>query len=397
LSARGAGAAPLTAGTLQRAEKYGMSKMKMSERDKRTERDFKRLCSATRKSMRLLLEPFDVTVTYEQLEQRHIELIVAHSMITGLTEQVARSLDEDMEELRQCHEQGLPDDNPGSFRAQVRLLFEHLKVQRKRRKGAAAGPEDGRHFGIADEQTLRRLQKEREREEQRMRGAADAMWQKDMDLYRYGLGMRANSCEEARVIEPVLTLMRAKSGVPMGSEREDLTGEQQAELAEKRRQNPLVVAVTRWTPMLIGRLVGLAAQLGCVNSDIFVGDCAMVDRDNKRYRVSGSLKLSQHCLRRVFPERLKQGKYDDNSKARRALCQELQRVGSPPIVVLVDARQLHLGQCDWDECVAVSKHCNAVVLVSVHSRAAAPVRWHVRSVAQPEDEFVEATDEEGEY
>ena len=48
-----------------------------------------------------------------------------------------------------------------------------------------------------DEETLKRLQKEHEHEEQRTWGVVDAMCWKDMELSRYGpMGVRINSCEE---------------------------------------------------------------------------------------------------------------------------------------------------------------------------------------------------------
>ena len=92
-----------------------------------------------RRVTRLLLRDARDSITFEELEARYLELCRSS---LGETEDFAKVLDDDFNELKSAHEKGLPDDHPESFRAQIRYLLEQLKPQRKKRSGVAAGPED---------------------------------------------------------------------------------------------------------------------------------------------------------------------------------------------------------------------------------------------------------------
>ena len=94
-----------------------------------------------RRVTRLLLRGARDSITFEELEARYLELCRSS---LGETEDFAKVLDDDFNELKSAHEKGLPDDHPESFRAQIRYLLEQLKPQRKKRSGVAAGPEDNR-------------------------------------------------------------------------------------------------------------------------------------------------------------------------------------------------------------------------------------------------------------
>jgi hypothetical protein len=83
-----------------------------------------------RRATRLLLRGARVSITFEELEARYLELCRGS---LGETDDFAKVLEEDFEELRSAHEKGLPDNDPRSFRAQIRYLLEQLKPQRKKR------------------------------------------------------------------------------------------------------------------------------------------------------------------------------------------------------------------------------------------------------------------------
>ena len=90
-----------------------------------------------RRVMRDLLTGFGPDATLAQLEQR------GRTIDHDMSKEQKNLLKEDLQELRDAHEAGVERLHSLLF-----CWIEQLRPQQKRRKGVAAGPEDGRMFGI---------------------------------------------------------------------------------------------------------------------------------------------------------------------------------------------------------------------------------------------------------
>ena len=97
--------------------------------------------------------------------------------------------------------------------------------------------------------------------------------------------------------------------------------------------------------------------------------CTVVDQDMRRSRTS--LRLSYHCLLRVFRERAERGAFSDNTRAREALVDEIARTETPPVAIFVDALEFPLRYYDWAECSKVVE-LHFPIIVRVASWDVAP-------------------------
>ena len=254
-------------------------------------------------------------------------------------------------------------------------------ARRVRAKHRVAGPEDNRVFGITDPHTARRLQVMRERVLAEQERAAAIQFDRAFQYYRAGVEAAYNTAEHAEMLERPLADMKLWSGGTTAEEREYLTPQQVRDMIRMRLEAPLVIAFENWPMNVVGRLVKAAHSLNYIAQDVFVGDCGgVVDMDGVRSRPDTSMHLARQCLRRAFPARSKRGKYADNFKARRVLCEELNRVDNPRFTLVVDGRDLPLTHVDWEECITVSRECNCVVLVNVCSATERPVHRYTRLV-----------------
>ena len=247
-----------------------------------------------RRVTRLLLRGARDSITFEELEARHLELCRGS---LGETEDFAKVLDDDFKELKSAHEKGLPDNDPRSFRAQIRYLLEQLKPQRKKRSGVAAGPEDNRVLGICSTDTKRIMTSLRSKELQRQRAAVDALYTKDKNEVKRGYMARANTAGQAEAIS--FLVARLKS---MRSRTTEIFGNQ---------ANICIIAVHNWGLHMLGRAMRSLKETLDMDS-WFLGDCTVVDRDMRRSRTS--LRLSYHCLLRVFRERAERGAFSEADK-----------------------------------------------------------------------------------
>eukprot|EP01046_Picozoa_sp_COSAG06_P021260 COSAG06_NODE_1590_length_9000_cov_22.237951_3_plen_446_part_00 len=304
-----------------------------------------------RRVTRLLLRGARDSITFEELEAHYLKLCRGS---LGETEDFAKVLDDDFKELKSAHEKGLPDNDPRSFRAQIRYLLEQLKPQRKKRSGVAAGPEDNRVLGICSTDTKRIMTSLRSKELQRQRVAVDALYKKDKKAALRGYMARANTAGQAEAIS--FLVARLKS---MRSRTTEIFGNQ---------ANICIIAVHSWGLHMLGRAMRSLKETLDMDS-WFLGDCTVVDRDMRRSRTS--LHLSYHCLLRVFRERAERGAFSDNTRAREALADEIARTETPPAAIFVDALEFPLRYYDWAECSKVAE-LHFPIIVRVASRDAVP-------------------------
>ncbi len=295
-----------------------------------------------RRVMRDLLTGFGPDATLAQLEQR------GRTIASKMSPNQKKLLEVDLQELRDAHGAGRIALHSLLFR-----WIEHLRPQQKRRQGVAAGPEDGRMFGISSADYQNTLQKLSEAELKRLHDAADALWQQDFDAFRRGWEATVNTAPHADSIAQLLALLGCAQRIRTGATEYD----------------SCVIAVCNWDTGMLGR----AARAACNNKVApvawFLGDCAAVDANLAKYR--SAAKISRHCLRRVFTKlKLDKDSFSDNTRARQKLLKEAVREDVPPgVLIFVDARDLPLTSSDWAECKKVSQSLGAVILVSVKSAA----------------------------
>ena len=299
---------------------------------------------AVRRATVRLMHAFSASVTFEQLERRY--LVLKGDKGRGEPDGFGTALDQDFKDLRARHMSGLGDDDPGSFRTQVRYLLDQLRPQQKKRKGVAAGPDDNRMRGISDARYQCKLS---------TLAAEQCAANARLDAARYeslaarfvtGTEATVNNSEQAACIAELLWLIG--------------TG------------GPTTIAVQQWSESMMGRAamaVNKELQFGAE----YVGDCTqVVNLQLKRGRPQGSAYIAQRWLRQKFPERSRQGAYDDKAYARKVLAQEIQRKGLGRLLCFLDAATLRFEACDWNEAKLVAITCNAIVIISVECEGDVP-------------------------
>jgi hypothetical protein len=333
--------------------------------DRRATRDFNRLSSVTKKSVRLLLGGYDAGVTPEQLQQRHVYLVHASdALITRddgpallvaleeemawLLEQVGTTYDVGIEESRAT---GLPQGPMCAFERHVTAALDALKPQHKRRVGRACGPEDNRIFGMSDPGYRAQLERARTGELQRQEAAAEAHYTSAFAHFVRG----AKSFE----------------GVTKESEDASLCIRKLTKLLKDKQKGVCaVVAVQGWSDELLGKAAVAAMKAKAIQGTAFLGECCSVDAQMAKSRKA--VCVAHNWLRRVYPDRFARCPRADNTRAREYLQDELRRAGKGRVVVLIDGSALPLQEHDWYECFCVSAKCNAAVVVTVHCQDAAP-------------------------
>jgi len=215
-----------------------------------------------------------------------------------------------------------------------------------------AGRDDGRMYGSSDpgyQGTLKRLTAQ----QQEWNAAATAAHKAaQTKAFMEGHEAKNNTADQAACIDELLWLMQ-----------------KHPRLTENDRQLPFVIAVDRWSPGMMGRAAAAVESHDDLGyASMFLGDCtAVVDLVGTKDRTSAC--IAQHWLHDDFPER--KGKFEDKNKAREALADEIKRAGYGRQLCFVDASVTDFTIFDWEEAENVSLECDAVVIVSVKSKAAA--------------------------
>jgi hypothetical protein len=213
-----------------------------------------------------------------------------------------------------------------------------------------AGPDDGRMYGTSDAGYQAKLGRLTDEEVKANEAATAAHREFTAKLFMGGVEARSGTSEQVACTAELVWVIT-----------------KHPRLTDGDTELPMVIAVHGWSAGMMGR-AGKVVNDQLSYGVAFLGDCAQVNNLNgTKSRTSAS--IAHHLLQYEFPERLQQGKYDHKKKARAALKEELQ---GERYLCFVDATELQLSRYDWEEAEKVSVECDAIVVVSVGSKADAP-------------------------